>query len=350
MVFVTVLSPSFETRDSRFLYLIFNGLVIAMRSFLLIFSLFSSLLSTAQDLVEFENGQVADADDMNSNFQILDERLANMEALTSQLEYSELDGLIGGWQVITIDCSEDAAALSNEEVLKGSDRLRIKLLGTCELDQDFLITGQKLLLDGGELDASGSECATTARIRFPDRGDNQRLNFTLNSSSVLYLKCITLNARDGIRLSAFSNSYIRTEYGVMADNGGISIYAYGNSLFRLFYPKDIAALSIQRGSVGEIFSYDANRLEVDLVEVMTGSNFFCRYCNDPDIDSLTLSGASTAEFYRSSGVLKIGSLDSKQRSTLIFPDNECGNLEIITSNLVSDAKVYQGIDGTLVCD
>jgi pyruvate-formate lyase-activating enzyme len=136
----------------------------------------------------------------------------------------------------------------------------------------------------------------------------------------------------------------------MADNDGISISVYGNSLFRLFYPKDIAALSIQRGSVGEIFSYDANRLEIDLVEVMTGSNFFCRYCNDPDIDSLTLSGASTAEFYRPSGVLKIGSLDSKQRSTLIFPDNECSNLEIITSNLVSDAKVYQGIDGSLVCD
>ena len=321
-----------------------------MRYVVFIVSLFISPLSTAQDLVEFENGQVADANDINSNFQSLDERLANIEALTSQLEYSELDGLVGGWQVITIDCTEDAGALSNEKVLKGSDRLRIKLSGTCELDQDFLITGQKLLLDGGDLDASESECTTKTKIRFPDQGDNQRLNFTLNSSSVLYLKCISLDARDGVRLSAFSNSYIRIDYGVTAGSQGISVYLYANSLFRSFYPKDITALALQRGSVGEVFSYDANRFEIDSVEVKTGSNFFCRYCNDPDINSLALSGASTAEFYRPSGVIKIGTLDAKQRSTLIFPDNECSNLEINTSNLVSDSKVYQGIDGGLVCD
>lgn len=46
-----------------------------MRSFVLILSLFISSLSTAQDLVEFENGQVADAEDINANFDVLKSRI-----------------------------------------------------------------------------------------------------------------------------------------------------------------------------------------------------------------------------------------------------------------------------------
>ncbi|MDB2379476.1 putative glycoside hydrolase [Luminiphilus sp.] len=46
-----------------------------MRYFIFILSLFISPLSTAQDLVEFENGQVADANDMNANFSSLKEAI-----------------------------------------------------------------------------------------------------------------------------------------------------------------------------------------------------------------------------------------------------------------------------------
>jgi hypothetical protein len=53
-----------------------------MRYFVLILSLFISPLSIAQDLVEFENGQIADADDMNGNFSSLKEAInaINIEA------------------------------------------------------------------------------------------------------------------------------------------------------------------------------------------------------------------------------------------------------------------------------
>ena len=46
-----------------------------MRYFVLILSLFISSLSTAQDLVELENGQVANANDMNANFSSLKEAI-----------------------------------------------------------------------------------------------------------------------------------------------------------------------------------------------------------------------------------------------------------------------------------
>ena len=319
-----------------------------MRYVVFILSLFIFPLSIAQDLVEFENGQVADADDMNANFQNLDDRLISLEAQTNELEYSERDGLVGGWKVITVDCSEDLTALSNEIVLQGSDRLRIKLFGTCELSQDFLITGQKLLLDGGDLDSGGSECATKASIRFPDQGDNQSLRFTLNSSSVLYLKCITLEARDGVQLSAYSNSYIRTEYGVTAPIGGISISVSANSLFRTFYPINVTSLSIQRASSAEV--YAGTGVELGSVFVSQSSDFICRVCPTSSIESLTLTESSSADVRSFGSLVRIGTLSARQGSSFIFPDDDCDNLSIETLSLLSNSMIYQGSEGDLSCE
>lgn len=319
-----------------------------MRHFLLSIILTFTMPLSAQDLVEFQNGQVADADDMNANFQNLDDRLTSLEALTSQLEYSEMDGLVGGWQVITVDCSEDSAALSNEAVIKGSERLRIKLFGTCELSQDFLITGQKLLLDGGDLDSGGSECATKASIRFPDQGDNQSLRFTLNSASVLYLKCVTLEARDGVQLSAYSNSYIRTEYGVTAPSGGISISVSANSLFRTFYPINVTELAIQRASSSEV--YAVTGLELGSVIVSQSSDFICRLCPTSSIELLTLTDSSSAYIRSLGSLVRIGTLSARQGSSFIFPDDDCDNLSIETLSLLSNSVIYQGYDGDLSCE
>ena len=319
-----------------------------MKRLLLLILLIFPMAVLAQDLVEFENGQVADADDMNANFQTLDERLTNIEDQAAQIEYSELNGLVGGWQVITVDCSEDSTALSNERVLQGSDRLRIKLFGTCELSQDFLITGQKLMLDGGDLDSGGSECATKASVRFPDQGDNQSLRFTLNSSSVLYLKCVTLEARDGVQLSAYSNSYIRTEYGVTAPSGGIAVSVSANSLFRTFYPISITVLSIQRASSAEV--YAGAGAELGSVFVSQSSDFICRVCPTSSIESLTLTESSSA-YVRSFGTLvRIGTLSARQGSSFIFQDDDCDSLSIETLSLLSNSMIYQGYDGNLSCE
>jgi hypothetical protein len=319
-----------------------------MKRLLLLILLISPMAVLAQDLVEFENGQVADADDMNANFQTLDERLTNIEDQAAQIEYSELNGLVGGWQVITVDCSEDSTALSNERVLQGSDRLRIKLFGTCELSQDFLITGQKLMLDGGDLDSGGSECATKASVRFPDQGDNQSLRFTLNSSSVLYLKCVTLEARDGVQLSAYSNSYIRTEYGVTAPSGGIAVSVSANSLFRTFYPISVTVLSIQRASSAEV--YAGAGAELGSVFVSQSSDFICRVCPTSSIESLTLTESSSA-YVRSFGTLvRIGTLSARQGSSFIFQDDDCDSLSIETLSLLSNSMIYQGYDGDLSCE
>ncbi len=306
------------------------------------------LITSAQGLVQFTNGQVADANEINANFQSLETRLADIEALTTQLHYYELHGLVGGWQVKTVDCSEDPSALDNSEILEDNDRLRIRLIGTCDLDQNFLLTGQKLLLDGGSENDTGANCSDIATIRFPDRGESQSLTFTLNSSSVLYLKCVTLDARDGVLISAFSNSYIRTEYGVSVPRGDMRISVTAQSLFRTFHPPNIASLSIGRSSSAEIYTSD--EIELSTVYVTQMSNFFCRVCARTYINALVLSESSSAYFRPTANVLRIGSLEARQGSSVIFPDNDCNNLSVDIITLRSNSSIYQGSDGELACD
>ena len=76
-----------------------------MRYFVLILSLFISPLSIAQDLVEFENGQVADADDLNQNLSLLMDEILQLKGRAAALEIenclvmSDLgDGLLIGEQ------------------------------------------------------------------------------------------------------------------------------------------------------------------------------------------------------------------------------------------------------------
>lgn len=49
--------------------------------YLLLPLLLTSFASMAQELVEFDNGQVADADDINSNFEVLDNKISALEEL-----------------------------------------------------------------------------------------------------------------------------------------------------------------------------------------------------------------------------------------------------------------------------
>ena len=76
-----------------------------MRYVIFIFSLFISQLSIAQDLVEFENGRIADANDLNRNMQLLMDEVAELKGRAAALEIencvalSELgDGVLIGDQ------------------------------------------------------------------------------------------------------------------------------------------------------------------------------------------------------------------------------------------------------------
>ena len=67
-----------------------------MKQFILFLVMTFSTAIVAQELHTFSNGEVADADAVNGNFQNLDERLTSIEALTTQPQYSELNGVTKG--------------------------------------------------------------------------------------------------------------------------------------------------------------------------------------------------------------------------------------------------------------
>ena len=354
-----------------------------MKHLLIFILLVYPVLTSAQELHSFSNGEVADAEKINENFQTLDERLTNVEATTTQLEYSELNVLTYGWQMKTVDCSEDPSALTNE-IIKGASLLHIKLIGTCEVF-DFQLAGQKVLLDGGERDETG-ECAGTIRLisTLPFSG------FSANSASVLYMRCLTLEAEEPVSMSAYSGSYIRIDRGVTATSG-ISFFANYNSLIRANNIEDIDYIGVSGSSRVELLSYFKNLSSVDLgrdsafrcrgcpytiidrltltesssatfdgalpqrikeLDAQHGSTLTFFYFGDSRtaIDTLNLTASSTMVFAGDRNQLLIEELNAKQGSSLIFPNDNCEDLVIENANLLSNAMIFQGSDGNLSCD
>jgi len=64
-------------------------------TFILIILFSSSLQAQSSDIIQFNNGEIADADDVNSNFNNLDDRVKALEAdnaVSTSCSQSDLDG------------------------------------------------------------------------------------------------------------------------------------------------------------------------------------------------------------------------------------------------------------------
>ena len=75
-----------------------------MKHFFLSILLIFPVGLSAQDLVEFENGKVADADDINSNFNLLKEKIEEMPTDTSCAIEKSPD-------TVTISCPNESAVV-----------------------------------------------------------------------------------------------------------------------------------------------------------------------------------------------------------------------------------------------
>jgi len=148
---------------------------LAVRYFVFILSLFISPLSIAQDLVEFENGQVANADDINANFQAL------KESIDSALEGTEVTDQYGN-VVTDIDCTADGAALAALlDSHKTTSKLFIRVIGTCDVT-NTVIRHQQIDFWGTQAGEIG--CSTPAKITG---------SFDLRSSSIRF-NCVEIDS------------------------------------------------------------------------------------------------------------------------------------------------------------
>ena len=121
-----------------------------MRYFLLSLLLIFPNLASAQELVEFENGQVADADMINENFSALLSRIDQLELWRDRFVAAQ-DGLIAHWNFDSCDGADrsrngyDAEIFGNPACVSGVIGAALALN---EATPDYLLTSKDLKLDG----------------------------------------------------------------------------------------------------------------------------------------------------------------------------------------------------------
>ena len=239
------------------------------------------LLVYAQELHTFSNGEVADAEKINQNF----EALANeLETLSSDLT---LDGMANGY--ITVDCSADADALStivNSEPATRINKLSIKVSGgNCNFpssagDFDGRYVYIWTLEDGLELVfppfPQGRLSVSNGHLRL--------MNFVL----------------DGVSSVSLFQQASQLLQGVTFKSGGFAptISVRSNSLLRLvdaFESENFAVrptIKVTANSELRILNQQV-KASLGTVDLAMNSTFWCRYCQ---IDATALNLDTNSSF------------------------------------------------------
>ena len=264
------------------------------------------LLVSAQDLHTFSNGEVADAEKMNQNF----EDLANeLETLSSDLT---LDGMANGH--ITVDCSANADALSaivNSEPATRINSVTIEVLaGNCNFptDADFFGRNVSIFTSEEGLDLIFPPFASF----FVSNGHLILNNFAL----------------DGVgNVSLFQQASLRLQ-SVTFKSGGPEPYisVRSNSLLRLinaFESENFPVRPTIRVTANSELRISNQNVTASLgtVDVAMNSTFWCRYCQ---IDATALYLDTNSSFcgtvWDSNGnneELDIGSLSVRAGSVFL---------------------------------
>ncbi len=270
-----------------------------MTHLLVSISLFAASLVSAQDLHTFSNGDVADAEKINQNFELLS---AEINRLGEQkLAYSNY------WEAkkVSVDCTSnpeefDAAWGANLHLT----RVRFELLGTCESSQDLYIRSRSVYL-GGVLDESGA-CLQRARLYQPS---DTQTKLIADANAAMELGCIDLGSENSATsLNSYSNSYIRMNPNltVRSSDGALAVVG-GNSLLLDAGSNPISALYVYGGSVARfsraprlknINAYQSD-IEFDAVfasglsvQLHVGSSFNCTACEGELTAIKAVSGAT----------------------------------------------------------
>ena len=259
-------------------------------------------LTLAQPLHTFENGEVADADKINENFQQLDGRLVTLERAT-EFQDNVLTSWGGaeGFDTINVDCNADSYALQEKWELIGKSRSRVavNISGTCLIEDQFLyVFSQHVILDGGA--TTPYQCERRARISLPESlGSFLVLDASNNAS--LFLLCLDLEAQSRVSIQGYGNAYIRTFAGVSAVNDNLDVFLK-SSTFR----NDTAAA--------------AGDNSLTRMSLVVGSTADLR---SADIGTLQLSGNSTVTFTGANNV-NINNLIADHRSTVTVTNLRAG--------------------------
>lgn len=200
-----------------------------------VFAALLPAIGSAQELTVFKNGEAADADAVNANFEALSDQL---EVIDTRL----LRGFDGSLQSIAVDCKADSNALKG--ALGGvSANAMVSLIidGSCSIGEISTNSGQTLTIAGNDAkedklvgDAAGSAVVSS-------RGKLTLQNITvvkpqLNSAGIYvshggsaFLYNVFVDAKHTI-IDSDSSYCLRVEFGASAYVEGFTCYSQSEGI------------------------------------------------------------------------------------------------------------------------
>ena len=274
----------------------------------------------SQGLTTFENGKVADADAINSNFSQLDNRLQTLES--EGASYSGNN--IIGYNRVLVDCAANNSALAEaiRSLNPKIDQVRFEISGECRELQDNFAPGWqgKNIVISGRLEGA-AECPPELPV-IGSGNASVRLGIAGGS---LWLDCVEFDA-DTAYVSAYANAYIRIDaVSVKAADQRLEAVLWNNSTLRVFGDygaTHFAAIKATNSSAVNL----RGAITVDQLRLNVSSVLWCEFCSGR-IESVTMREASNATLWPSGSNLAIGTLDATQRS-ITFINSVYGTVTI----------------------
>jgi hypothetical protein len=256
----------------------------------------------------FSNGEVADADAVNGNFQSLDGRISSLESVPIDASASAAAGSFGLPQ-LDVDCTTNPSALQDAwgRILISSP-IAVILTGGCKEPQGGItLGGQTIALSGGG-DNLG-EC--TAATLLPADPANPNLTLYLNFNSSLWLNCLQLGTGGNVQIAGFASDYLRMQ-GVKKGGGELTVELRNGGVFRSYDNNQTTFLTLKNNSTAEInhFYEDFGSFPIAL----SSSRIKFRFALPGTMSQLSLSKGSVAEFYLFNGPIEIVDLTLTGRS------------------------------------
>ena len=239
---------------------------------ILAFLLLLPALSFAQVPHTFQNGDVADAEKINQNFDALNQRLLPLETLPAR----DYRGVLR----VNVDCNTDATALATEiKVSAHLDPVNFWITGNCEFLDGLLLLGRQITISG----ESGAEIrpkllmhgsnfqAKNSGVDFTDLDLDDVSLFNLSqNTSITFFRTNFINTTQSTRIFVRPSSNLRLVDSLQSDARP---------------PIKVTAGSLWIRSIFEV-------TKLGDVSVAVGSRFWCRFCN-VDIPNLILDTASS---------------------------------------------------------
>ena len=249
---------------------------LPMRYLLLLLLLIFPAFTSAQELHTFSNGEVADAEKINQNFELLNLRLESFE---SQLNSEE----------INVDCSNNPKALSEvqDQINSGGSIFRVTLKGACDLSYLSINKG-RVSLSGGR---SEGHCDEQQAVISQEVGSSIAL-MGVSSGAYLFFDCLTFQG-DYFLLVASTNGTMVMGKGVESVNAEtFRVDVMSGGVLYSGYPPKIDSLRADQGTI----KLRSTRQPIDIGGLsMNQSNFLCEYCNG-SVSITSLSGGSRATY------------------------------------------------------